>query len=101
MYLEDEGIIINEEQEALIKKSKENGVQKQMTRVTTNRKPQSKRERKPDPTKEEVIKNLAEYLGGIVENVKIENVGKLISFTIGEEHFTLNLIRNRKPKAGK
>lgn len=98
MYLEDEGYEINAEQEELVKKAKENGVQKQMTRVTSNRKSQTKRERKPDPTKEEIIKNLAEHLENFVENVQIENVGKIISFNIGDEHFTLNLVRNRQKK---
>lgn len=98
MYLEDEGICENAEQVALTQKAIKSGVQKQMTKVTSNKKSNAKRERKTDPTKEEIIKNLAEFVAGFSENVQIENVGKIVTFTIGNEHFTLNLIRNRQKK---
>lgn len=100
MYLEDNEIVINEEQEALTQKAVKSGVQKQMSKVTSNRKSEKKRERKADPTKEEIIRDLATHLKETdgVENVVIENIGKLIGFELGGEHFTLNLVRNRKKK---
>lgn len=100
MYLEDNEIVINEEQEALTQKAVKSGVQKQMSKVTSNRKSEKKRERKADPTKEEIIRDLATHLDKTdgIENVTIENVGKLIGFELGGEHFTLNLVRNRKKK---
>lgn len=101
MWFEDNEIEINAEQAELTEKAIKTGVQKEMTRCKSNKKPTEKRERKADPTKEEVIKNLAGYLETIVQNVKVENIGKIITFTIGEEHFTLNLTRNRQKKAGK
>lgn len=33
-----------------------------------------------------------------IENLKIENVQKEISFTIGENHYSLSLIKHRPPK---
>jgi hypothetical protein len=99
MYLEDEGYCENAEQIALTQKAVKSGVQKQMAKVTSNRKSEKKRERKPDETKEEIIKNLAEFVRTFGENVQIENIGKIVTFTIGEEHFTLNLVRNRQKKS--
>ena len=57
--------------------------------------------RKEDSTKEGIIKALAEKLEELATDVKIENVGKLITFKLGEDTFKLDLIRQRKPKAGK
>jgi DNA recombination-dependent growth factor C len=99
MYLEDNEIIINEEQEALTQKAVKSGVQKQMAKVTSNRKSEKKRERKPDEVKEDIIHKLAEFIPSFGENVQIENVGKIITFNIGDEHFTLNLVRNRQKKS--
>ena len=63
-------------------------------------KPRAKtvRERKPDLEKEEIIKNIADFLENSAENVKITNISKIIEFDIGENHFKLDLIRQRKPK---
>ena len=55
--------------------------------------------RKEDTTKENIIKALAERLEELATEVKIENVGKLITFKLGEDSFKLDLIRQRKPKA--
>lgn len=98
MYLEDNEIVINEEQEALTQKAVKSGVQKQMAKVTSNRKSEKKRERKPDEVKEDIIQKLAEFIPSFGENVQIENIGKIITFNIGDEHFTLNLVRNRQKK---
>lgn len=98
IWLEDEGYIDNDEQNELDKKAKASkitatihGARKETTK---------KREvvRKEDATKERIIQALAETLSGIAQNVKIENVGKLITFTLGDENFKLDLIRQRKPK---
>ena len=99
MYLEDEGYCENAEQIALTQKAVKSGVQKQMTKVTSNRKSEKKRERKPDEVKEDIIQKLAEFIPSFSENVQIENIGKIITFNIGDEHFTLNLVRNRQKKS--
>ena len=58
------------------------------------------RERKENPTKRMLIEMLAECLRncGECENVEVENVEKIINFTIGDNTFKLDLIQRRKPK---
>ena len=91
--------------EKLFEQTKEQkAVTKQMTATGTRKTPTvynfdtTKRERKKDGTKEEFIANLAEYLQTSVENVQILNPSKLISFTIGEDTFELDLKRKRATK---
>ena len=91
--------------EKLFEQTKEQkAVTKQMTATGTRKTPTvynfdtTKRERKKDGTKEEFIANLAEYLQSSVENVQILNSSKLISFTIGEDTFELDLKRKRATK---
>ena len=45
-----------------------------------------------------VIAKIAEMLPEFAENVVIENKGKLITFTIGEDEFKIDLVQKRKPK---
>lgn len=60
------------------------------------------RERKPDEEKETIIADVADFLINFAElnakNVKITNVSKVIEFDIGDNHYKLDLIRQRKPK---
>lgn len=59
----------------------------------------TKRERKPDVTKEGIIEALFGFLTEKgYENVEITNKSKLIAFGFGEDTYELNLIRKRKPK---
>jgi predicted RNA-binding protein Jag len=99
IWCEDNGKVINEEQEALTKKAKDNRITATIhqARAETT-KERKKPERKPDETKESIIAGLAEYLAEIVENVKVTNVGKIIEFDLKGEHYKLDLIRQRKPK---
>lgn len=83
------------EQKAVAKKMCSTGERKKPTVYNFDT---SKRERKKDTTKEEFIQNLAEYLQNCVDNVKILNPSKLISFKIGEDTFALDLKRKRTPK---
>lgn len=71
--------------------------------VKTKKKPMipnlTKREKKPDPTKEGVIQKIFEYLvENGYENCEVLNKTKLIGFKIGEDSYEFNLIRKRKPK---
>lgn len=98
IWLEDEGYMENEEQEALCKKAKENRVTATVHRarsVEPNKQAKT-RERTVNPVKEDVIAALAETLKGMAEDVVIENIGKIITFRIGEENFKLDLIQRRK-----
>lgn len=99
IWCEDNGKVINEEQEELTKKAKDNRITATIhqARAETT-KERKKPERKPDETKESIITGLAEYLAEIVENVKVTNIGKIIEFDLKGEHYKLDLIRQRKPK---
>lgn len=97
MYLEDEGYIINQEQEELNTKAK--GVVKPEASDKTKRKPREKVQ-KENPTKELIIAEIAKSLQALgVENLKIENKAKLITFNYVNESFKVDLVQKRKPKA--
>lgn len=100
LWLEDNDLQVNEEQEALDKKAKASRITATIheAKATKERK-ERKAVRKEDTTKESIIKALAERLEELATEVKIENVGKLITFRLGEDTFKLDLIRQRKPKA--
>lgn len=100
LWLEDNDLQVNEEQEALDKKAKASRITATIheAKATKERK-ERKVVRKEDATKENIIKALAERLEELATEVKIENVGKLITFKLGEDSFKLDLIRQRKPKA--
>lgn len=99
IWLEDEGYLENEEQNNLDKKAKESKITATVHQAKSdNRKERKPRERKPDEEKEKIISNLAKFLENSTENVKITNISKIIEFDIGENHYKLDLVRQRKPK---
>lgn len=108
MWLEDEGYLENEEQEALNKKAKENRITAtihQASAIDSKKKTQKERTRKENPIKEALISEIVSFLPRFnlpneqkVVNVKVLNVGKLISFTVGEETYEIDLKQKRKPK---
>ena len=103
VWLEDEGYLENEEQEELEAKAKKNRITATIHQASAKdpaKKTQKERVRKEDPTKELIIAKTAEFLKDYAENVTITNIGKLISFKIGEDDYEFNLIRKRKPKKG-
>ena len=101
-YLEDEEYEINDEQEALTKKAKENHITATIHEAGDKTKARKKTERtvKENPTKEMLIINLKEKLQELeeVENIIIENKSKIITFSIGDKRFKLDLIERRKEK---
>lgn len=102
MWLEDEGYLENEEQEALCKKAKENRITATIHEASAKdpkKKSQRERVKKEDPTKEMIIAEIAKMLPQFAENVKIENAGKLITFSIGADNFKIDLIRTRNKKS--
>ena len=99
IWLEDEGYLENEEQNSLDKKAKDSKITATVNQAKSdNRKERKPRERKPDEEKEKIISNLAKFLENSTENVKITNISKIIEFDIGENHYKLDLVRQRKPK---
>lgn len=100
VYLEDEGYEINEEQEELTKKAKDNRITASIHKAEGKTREKRKVERKPNPDKEALIAGLAEYLGDLeeVDNVAVVNVGKLITFTFKGKAMKIDLIETRVKK---
>ena len=104
LWLEDNDYEVNEEQMALDAKAKANvkvaNIVKARAAEPSKKKTQRERVKKEDPTKEGVIAALAMALPELAnaENVTIVNAGKLITFTIGEDTYKLDLVRQRKAK---
>ena len=98
-WLEDEEYLINEEQEELNKASKGTRVGSVVGAKAKKQKTQKERAKKENPTKEMIIAEIAKVLPNFAENIVVENAGKLITFSIGEDEFKLDLIQKRKPKA--
>lgn len=102
-WLEDEEYLINEDQEELCIAAKENktlaAVRKGARDKTKETKPK-KRTVKENPTKELIIAALAQTINNLegVNNVVIENKGKIITFNMNGESFKVDLIQKRKKK---
>lgn len=96
MYLEDEGYLDNPYVEELTQKAKE----AKISHDAKSEKPrkQVKRERKPDEEKEKLIEILANALIAEDISAKITNKSKIIEFNVGENHYKLDLIKQRPPK---
>ena len=99
MWLEDEGYETNETVVELTEKAKVNKV----SREAKSEKPRkmTKRERKPDEEKEKLIEILASYLKNEGFSPEITNKSKIIEFNVGENHYKLDLIKQRPPKNAK
>ena len=99
MWLEDEGYLVNEEQEELVEKSKQNKV-KLVATDTTKKKTPKERVQKENPTKELIIQTIYNALQQIdnISSVNVENKAKLITFELNNERFKVDLVQKRKPK---
>ena len=91
MYLEDEGYL-----EELTKKAKANKINHE-AKADKPRKA-VKRERKPDLEKEKIIEILANCLKNKGFEAEITNKSKLIEFSVGENHYKLDLVKKRPSK---
>lgn len=99
IWLEDNGYAVNEEQEALCKKAKDNRITATIHDAKDIDTPK-KREvtRKENPTKEMIISEVAALLNGLAEDVTIENAAKIITFTLDGNSYKLDLIQRRAKK---
>ena len=101
IWLEDEGYLINEEQEQLNQKAKENKshkiakAERKAPIVLKNKKEKAVKE---NPTKEMIIAEIAKILPNFATDINIENKAKIITFRIGDEEYKLDLIQKRKKK---
>ena len=98
LWLEDNDYYENEEVEILTAKAKENHAVQHGAVNTNKSRAATKRERRPDVEKEEIIHKLAEFLETIGTSVEITNKSKIIEFNIGENHYKVDLIKQRPPK---
>lgn len=96
MWLEDNNYLENEEQNELDKKAKENKIKLGATEKTERKK--VIRERKPNIVKENIIKNLESCVKSFATDVKVENVGKIITFSYENKQFKLDLTEKRVKK---
>ena len=103
MWLEDNGYLVNEEQNALDMKAKGNKVKLATSTEKPRAKTQKERVVKSNPDKEYIVGVVAEFLEEIVgkDNVNIENKAKLITFNYKGEDYKLDLVQKRKSKVEK
>lgn len=103
MYLEDNGYLENDAQNDLDKSAKENGVKLVAKTEKPKKKTQKERVVKENPTKELIISKLVSALQEIdnISNVNVENKAKLITFSLNNKDFKLDLVQKRKEKAQK
>lgn len=99
MFLEDNNYLVNEEQEELDQQAK--GKVKVVAKQDKPRKKtQKERVVKPNPTKELIIKTIANSLQNLdISNLNIENKAKIITFSLDNNDFKVDLVQKRKPKA--
>ena len=102
VWLEDNEYLENEEQNILCKKAKDNRVTATVHHAKADKPKREpvERERKANPTKELIIAEIAKILPELgAVNIKIENIGKIITFSVNNEDFKLDLVQKRKKKA--
>ena len=101
-YLEDEEFEINDEQEALTKKAKDNKITATIHQASDKTKERRKTTRtiKENPTKEMIIAEMCKCIENIagVTDCRIENKAKIITFELNGETYKLDLIQRRKSK---
>lgn len=98
LWLDDNDYTTNEVVEELTAKAKQNHITATIHAAGTKTHQKKARTPKEDPEKTDLIQFLAENLQNKAENVIISNKTKIIEFDIGENHYKLDLIRQRKPK---
>lgn len=98
MWLEDNGVMENQEQEELDQLAKENKSNKIVQAKADKPKTQRERVKKDNPDKEFLINLLNNAL--INENIttSVTNKGKIIEFSYNNKQFKLDLIEKRAKK---
>ena len=101
MYLEDEEYLDNPYVDELTAKAKEAKISHDAKSEKPRKNAGKPRERKPDEEKEKLIDILANALIAEGIEAKVANKSKIIEFSIGENHYKLDLIKQRPPKEEK
>ena len=70
---------------------------KKLANVTTHKtsKTRSKPKRAENPTKREIIAKIESALQGY-DNITVENVERIVAFSVGTDNFTITLTQKRK-----
>lgn len=75
---------------------------KSVTKTTSDKKKTvykfDKKERPKDEEKVEIVQKIADFLKNLYENVEITNIGQEISLKIGENDYSIKLVKHRPPK---
>lgn len=100
IWLEDNDYTMSEETKELEEKAKKNKITATIHQAKASDKKEKKKvERKADQVKDSLIERLQDFLKIMnFENVVITKVGKMVEFDFENEHYKLDLIRQRKPK---
>ena len=103
MWLEDNDYLENEEQEELNSKAKANKIKLTATsEKKVVKKTPKERVQKENPTKELIIATIAKALENLdIKDLTIENKAKLITFSLNNEDFKVDLVQKRKKKEEK
>ena len=103
MWLEDNGYLVNEEQNALDMKAKGNKVKLATSTEKPKVKTQRERTQKAQPEKEFLITSFNELLLALpgVDNIVCENKAKIITFDYKGASYKLDLVQKRKSKVEK
>lgn len=100
MWLEDNDILVNEEQDELDKQAKGKVKIVASAEDKTKKKTPKERVQKENPTKELIIQTIAKALETIETiDINIENKAKIITFSMNNEQFKIDLTQKRKEKA--
>lgn len=106
IWMEDEGILVNSEQEQLEQKAKDSGVMRTIhgaisQKVVDKRMsdtPTAKKTVKDNPDKRQIITDIAELLTNMGANVNIENPTKVVTFIYKNNPYKIDLTATRKKK---
>lgn len=99
LWLEDEGYLVNDEVERLVKLAKENKCGAKASAIDKNKKKESKpRTVKVSDEKQMVFDNILKNLQDLYENVTILKKNKLIEIKFNEKTFKIDIIEQRPKK---
>lgn len=106
IWMEDEGILVNNEQEQLEQKAKDSGVMRTIHGAISqkvvdkrmNDTPTAKKTVKDNPDKRQIITDIAELLTNMGANVNIENPTKVVTFIYKNNPYKIDLTATRKKK---
>lgn len=97
LWLEDNDYLQNDEKEALIEKTKGQKIKHEAKGKTERKKRTVTKKENPDKKRViDLIFNTLTKEG--FQNVKIENETKIVTFSIDEVNYKIDLVQKRKPK---